>query len=108
GAVVVLFLFAVLVLKLGREELGERIYHGSPLVLLVVAGFVLEVGYLIFKGKLSAPLGPYTEKALALDTEVIGKLLFTKHLFPFEVVSVLLLVALIGAIILAMKEKGER
>jgi NADH-quinone oxidoreductase subunit J len=108
GAVVVLFLFAVLILNLGREQMKERIFHGSPLVLVVIVGFVLEVGYLIFKGRLDAPIGPYTEQALALDTEVIGTLLFTKYLFPFEVVSLLLLVALVGAVILAMKEKGER
>ena len=107
GAVVVLFLFAVLILNLGREQMKERIFHGSPLVLVVIVGFVLEVGYLIFKGRLAAPIGPYTEQALALDTEVIGTLLFTKYLFPFEVVSLLLLVALVGAVILAMKEKGE-
>ncbi|MFQ5328704.1 MAG: NADH-quinone oxidoreductase subunit J [Thermodesulfobacteriota bacterium] len=107
GAVVVLFLFAVLILNLGREDMKERIFHGSPLVLVVIVGFVLEVGYLILTGKLTAPIGPYTEQALALDTEVIGTLLFTKYLFPFEVVSLLLLVALVGAVILAMKEKGE-
>ena len=107
GAVVVLFLFAVLVLNLGRQEMSERIFHRGPLMLIVVIGFVIEAGYLILKGRLDAPIGPYTEQALAKDTEVIGTLLFTKYLFPFEVVSVLLLVALVGAIILAMKEKGE-
>ena len=41
GAVVVLFLFAVLILNLGREQMKERIFHGSPLVLVVIVGFVL-------------------------------------------------------------------
>jgi NADH-quinone oxidoreductase subunit J len=44
---------------------------------------------------------------LEKNTEVIGKLLYTKYVFPFEVVSVLLLVALIGAISLVMREKWK-
>ena len=40
-------------------------------------------------------------------TEVLGKLLYTQYIFPFEVVSVLLLVALIGAIVLVMKKKDS-
>ena len=39
------------------------------------------------------------------NTEITGRLLYTKYVFPFEVVSLLLLAALIGAIVLAMKEK---
>jgi NADH-quinone oxidoreductase subunit J len=55
---------------------------------------------------LSSYIGPYTEEALSRNTEVIGKLLYTKFIFPFEVVSIVLLVALVGAIVLIKKEKG--
>lgn len=107
GAVMVLFLFAVLVLNVGKESLGQRIHDQSVVVIPAVILFLLMVGALVAKGRLTAPMGEYTEKALEKNTEVIGKVLFSKYLFPFEVVSVLLLVALIGAVALVMKEKGN-
>lgn len=105
GAVIVLFLFAVMVLDLGRERFGTYLHSQRPLGLLVAIGFVLVMGVSILKGKLNAPLGKYTEETMMQNTEVMGNLLYTKYLYPFEVTSVLLLVALIGAIVLAMKEK---
>ncbi|MBI5049045.1 MAG: NADH-quinone oxidoreductase subunit J [Deltaproteobacteria bacterium] len=105
GAVVVLFLFAVMVLDLGKERFGEYLHHQRPIALVVVIGFVFVMGFTILHGSLDAQLGNYTEKALVKNTEIMGKLLFTKYVFPFEVVSLLLLIALIGAIVLAMKEK---
>ncbi|MBI5328811.1 MAG: NADH-quinone oxidoreductase subunit J [Deltaproteobacteria bacterium] len=105
GAVVVLFLFAVMVLDLGKERFGGYLHHQRPIALVVVIGFVFVMGFTILHGSLDAPLGNYTEEALVKNTEIMGKLLFTKYVFPFEVVSFLLLIALIGAIVLAMKEK---
>ncbi|MBI5588349.1 MAG: NADH-quinone oxidoreductase subunit J [Deltaproteobacteria bacterium] len=107
GAVMVLFLFAVMVLDIGKEKTKEFIHsQWLPAVGVIIALFVM-IGYMIKRGKLSASLGIYNEAALAKNTEVIGKTLFTQYIFPFEVVSLLLLVALIGAIVLVMKDKGR-
>jgi len=105
GAVIVLFLFAVMVLDLGREKLGEHLHHQKPVALAVIIGLMLVMGIGILQGRFNAPLGKYTEESIMKNTEVMGKLLYTKYIFPFEIVSVLLLVALVGAIVLAMKEK---
>lgn len=107
GAVMVLFLFAVLVLNVGKERLGEQIHHQSVIVIPAVILFLLMVGALVVKGGLTAPMGEFTEKALEKNTEVIGKMLLSKYIFPFEVVSVLLLIALIGAVALVMKGRGN-
>lgn len=108
GAVMVLFLFVVMVLDVGKEQVGEYLHHQAPWTLAVVIGLVLMLGYLITAGRLTAPLGEYTEEVLAgRSTEIIGKLLLTRYIFPFEVVSLLLLIALIGAVVLVMKEKKE-
>lgn len=107
GAVMVLFLFAVLVLDIGKERLKEHIHGQRILAVPAVAVFFMIATYLIFKGELTAPLGKYSEAMLEKNTEVLGKLLYTKYVFPFEVVSVLLLVALIGAIALVMKERRK-
>ena len=105
GAVMVLFLFAVMMLDIGKERLKEHIHGQGKFVVPTVILFFAMAGYLALKGRLTAPLGKYSETLLAENTEVLGKLLYTKYIFPFEVVSVLLLVALVGAIVLVMKEK---
>lgn len=105
GAVMVLFLFAVMVLDIGREKTKDYIHSQWLPAVGVIIALLVVLGYLVKGGKLSAELGIYNEAALAKNTEVIGKALFTQYIFPFEVVSLLLLVALIGAIVLVMKDK---
>jgi len=105
GAVMVLFLFAVMVLGMGRESFGEKFHGQSIPALITLAVLFVMMGLLIFSGKLTAPGGPYTEAALAHNTELIGKALYTQYIYPFEVVSVLLLIALVGAIVLVMRDK---
>lgn len=106
GAVMVLFLFAVMVLDLGKERFGEHLHHQSPIAIIIIIGLVFVMGLGLAKARLDAPIGKYTESIMAKNTEVMGELLYTKYVFPFEVVSLLLLVALIGAIVLVMKEKN--
>lgn len=110
GAVVVLFLFVIMVLELKKERLTEYLHTGQkPLVLLIIPALIGEMGYLVIEGKSRATLGPYSEEFLtkAGSTQSLGKVLFTKYIFSFEVVSLLLLVALMGAIILTMKREKE-
>lgn len=105
GAVMVLFLFAVMVLDIGKESFGEHMHSQTIPAVAVVIGLLAVAGWLISTGRITAPLGTYTDEVLEKSTEVVGKALYTKYIFPFEVVSLLLLVALIGAIILVMKER---
>lgn len=107
GAVMVLFLFAVMVLDLGRETSGPFIHHQSVVAVPAVIAFVVMAAYLILRGGWSAPRFGYPEAALSKNTEVIGRELFSQYLFPFEVVSLLLLVALVGAVALVLKERGR-
>ena len=107
GAVMVLFLFAVMVLDIGKESFGEHMHSQAIPAGIVVLGLLAVVGWLISKGRITVPLGKYTEEVLTKNTEVVGKSLYTQYIFPFEVVSLLLLVALVGAIVLVMKERGK-
>ncbi len=107
GAVMVIFLFAVMMLDLGKVRLKEYMHQQSVLVVPAMIIFFALAAYLVLGGELSSYIGPYTEEVLSKNTEVIGRLLYTKFIFPFEVVSVVLLVALVGAIVLIKKEKGE-
>jgi NADH-quinone oxidoreductase subunit J len=107
GAVMVLFLFAVMVLDVGKESFGEHMHSQAIPAVITVAGLLAVAIWMISTGRLTAPLGPYTEEALAKNTEVIGKALYTQYIFPFEVVSLLLLIALIGAVVLVLKDKSK-
>jgi NADH-quinone oxidoreductase subunit J len=102
GAILVLYLFVVMLLNI-KVEAG---YH-RQLVLGLLLGFAIAAEVIYAVGQSSFGTGisrsPITSTPPAGNTEAIGQLLFTTYLFPFEVASVILLVAMIGAIILAKK-----
>jgi len=107
GAILVLYLFVVMLLNLRHDERYHRQWPVAGLIglALVIEGLVLA----IFRGG-TAPRGPnLTETAVEGlgNTEAIGDVLYSTYLFPFEVASLILLVAMIGAIILAKRELLE-
>ncbi len=107
GAVMVLFLFAILVLGVGNEKFGDK-FHGQTIpALIALGGLFLVSGLLLFSGKASVPGVPFKEAALAKNTEVVGRALYTQYIYPFEVVSLLLLIALVGTVVLVMKDKTK-
>jgi NADH-quinone oxidoreductase subunit J len=99
GAIMVLFVFAIMVLIPGKEETGpdpRRRYR----VLAIPLGLALLVELtLIVARRTAAPRGPGGPGGV----ETIGRLLFTDYLFPFELTSVLLLAAMVGVMLLAKK-----
>jgi NADH-quinone oxidoreductase subunit J len=100
GAIMVLFLFVIMLLNLRQPEAEVRFLHlGQKVGGIVLAGFtVLLVIYSITR--VALPPGKAAPPGLG-NTESIAKLLFTDYLLPFEVTSVLLLVAIVGAVVLA-------
>ena len=101
GAVMVLFLFVIMLLDL-KEEIGRRIrVVRGVLGGLAVAALAFVVIRLIW---FSAPGAGLPAPVLVGSTGDLGRLLFTKYLLPFEMFSVLLLVGMIGAILLSKKE----
>lgn len=100
GAVIVLFLFVIMLLDLRAEEAARFKVFGL-IGGCVAAGTVL---FAILKAFLSSSLGRVQTPALEGSTEELGKALFTQFLLPFEIVSVLLLVAMIGVVLLSKKE----
>ena len=110
GAIMVLFLFVIMLLNLGEDNLAKWKLTSSKLVaVLLGAAMLAEVLYFVIYFTSSSVISP---KAESLGTvESIGKILFSDYLFPFEITSLLLLVAIVGAIFLASKkslaEKGD-
>lgn len=101
GAVMVLFLFVIMLLDLKEEE--RRKLRKAGLAAGVVAVGALAV--LFVRALLAAaPGAQLSPPAIEGSTANLGRLLFTQYLLPFEIVSVLLLVAMIGVILLSKKE----
>ncbi len=105
GAVMVLFLFAVMIIDIGKERLKEQIHSQKKYAIPAVILFFMATGYMVLRGKLTVPAPNDPTSLPGFHIEGIGKFLYTKYIFPFELVSVLLLVALVGAIVLVMKDK---
>ena len=101
GAIMVLFVFAIMVLIPGKEETGPDPRRAYRLLAIPVgAGLLLELALIAVSRSGRAP-APVT--ATPGGVEVIGRLLFTDYLFPFEVTSVLLLAAMVGVLVLARR-----
>ena len=100
GAVMVLFLFVIMLLDLKAEERRKIKKTGAVLGVVAVGGFV----FIFLQSLLNSELSPAASPTLAGGAVNLGKLLFRQYALPFEVVSVLLLVAMVGVILLSKKD----
>ena len=109
GAVMVLFLFVVMMLDVNTAEVRAGFVKYMPLGLLVAVAMLIEmsmvVGPRIFGLDKYAP--PVPKPADYSNTETLGVSLFTEHLYAFELAAVILLVAIIAAIGLTMRRRPE-
>jgi NADH-quinone oxidoreductase subunit J len=109
GAIMVLFLFVIMLLGAERLAPSQAWPWQRPLAAMLAFVLVVEAGYLLLAR--SAPAGeivPPLESANALASiQNLGLTLFNQYLLPFEVTSIVLLVAMVGAIVLTKREKGE-
>jgi len=110
GAVMVLFLFVVMMLDINLDRLREGFATYLPLALAV--GIVMSiamvgvVGYTNF-GPEAVP-SPLAAAADSNNTRMLGEMIYTDYLLPFEVAAVLLLVAIVAAIMLTLRPPRER
>jgi NADH-quinone oxidoreductase subunit J len=107
GAIMVLFLFVIMLL--GTEALPPTIAlpWQRPTAILLAVMLAGEACYVVLFRKVTSALIPQPVETFG-SPQAVGGALFSKYLLPFEVTSVLLLVAMLGAIILTRKEKGGR
>jgi NADH-quinone oxidoreductase subunit J len=110
GAIMVLFLFVIMLL--GAEKLPRAVGlpWQRPLAIALAVILTGEAGFLIFQ-RLRITTGladPGVQLNSPFSIQTLGAALFNQYLLPFELTSVLLLVAMIGAIVMTKKEKGEQ
>jgi NADH-quinone oxidoreductase subunit J len=105
GAIMVLFLFVIMLLNLNEDTEPQKTMV-SKLIAGVIGGLFLLVLVGALKGAEQLNITHYGHSEAGLMKN-LGKVLFKEYLFPFEIVSVLLLAALVGAIMLGKKEAKE-
>jgi len=109
GAILVLYLFVVMLLNMRREERYHAQFPvGMLLGLTILTEVLLLTVHRSFSPENAATAQSAKESAaVSGNTETIGEALYSTYLFPFEVASLILLVAMIGAIILAKRDLFE-
>lgn len=103
GAIMVLFLFVVMLLNLSREE-GGAFRIQKPVAGVLAVLLLVPIGTMISSTVLPDTYTQIGESPLGLgEVEQIGSLLFTRYLLPVEIAAVLLLIAIVGAVVLTRK-----
>jgi len=108
GAIMVLFIFVIMLLNLSKrdEEAGEgKLFLQKPSAIILGIVLFVMIGVVTLKSVLQGTKGEYTPENINSigNTQLVGKLLFTDYVFPFEIASILLFVAILGAIVLTKK-----
>jgi len=103
GAVIVLFLFVIMLLDVREEERRRFRKFGTFLGFAAIAG----LGAILINTVRQSGIGQAAaENPASGETKPLGKLLFTDYVLPFEIVSVLLLVAMVGCILLSKRDES--
>ena len=109
GAVMVLFLFVVMMLDVNlarlREGFGEYLPIGGVVAVLLVVEMAIILNTKIF-GSESMPRPPGQPETYS-NTQELGKILYTEYAYPFEIAAIILLVAIIAAISLTLRRRPE-
>ena len=105
GAIMVLMVFTIMLLNI-RVDASKK--HSHKVLFGMIIGFFTLVNaiFIIIKSSAALPTGPYSGEMIKRigHTELVGREIFTSFLLPFEITSILLLVAIVGAVILAKKK----
>ncbi|MCJ2036883.1 NADH-quinone oxidoreductase subunit J [Methylobacterium sp. J-068] len=110
GAVAVLFLFVVMMLDVDFAQLRQGFQQYLPIGALIGAVFLIELllvvgSWTIDPGLIQAPLNPIAGAEAVTNTQALGRVLYTDYVFFFQLAGLILLVAMIGAIVLTLRDR---
>ncbi|HEX9137416.1 MAG TPA: NADH-quinone oxidoreductase subunit J [Nitrospirota bacterium] len=105
GGIMVLFLFVIMLVNLEVVSTERRFNKQWIIALIAGAALLVEFGYVIVRGKASLlpPAAGPAQNLTVKNSEQIGLMLYQNYMLPFEIASLLLLVAIIGAVVLAKR-----
>jgi NADH-quinone oxidoreductase subunit J len=108
GAVAVLFLFVVMMLDIDFAQLRSGFTRNLPFGIIIALVLLIEIVIALFAHSAGPALG---NRAIAAASQpnivALGQLLYSRYLFPFELAGLILLVAMIGAIVLTHRRRGD-
>ncbi|MBU3695415.1 NADH-quinone oxidoreductase subunit J [Dechloromonas sp.] len=103
GAVMVLFLFVVMMLDINMDRIREGFWNYLPLGAVLGLLMVMEMGLVLGSKYFQVPASEAITPAGISNTKSIGALMFTEYVYPFELASIILLVGMIAAIVLTYR-----
>ena len=107
GAVMVLFLFVVMMLDINSEKMREGFWGYFPLAATIGVVIALEMAAVIMRGFwMPEPLIPEASDMVG-NTKELGKLIYTQYVYAFEIAAVILLVAIIAAVALTLRRRKD-
>jgi NADH-quinone oxidoreductase subunit J len=107
--VMVLFLFVIMMMDINMDEVRQGFWKHFPLAAGIGALIALQMGFVLMGG-FRLTDGPQTPEVLAAqanNTKALGVLLYTQYIYPMEVAAVLLLVGIVAAIALTLRERKD-
>jgi NADH-quinone oxidoreductase subunit J len=109
GAVMVLFLFVVMMLDINVDKLREGFWKSSWLGLVVGGAMLLEMAFLLLSPAFSgnAPVNAPSAQPGYSNIKELGRLIYTEYAFPFELAALILLVAIVAAIALTLRGRKD-
>ena len=109
GAVMVLFLFVVMMLDINMDKMREGFWKHSRLGFLVGGVMLLEMAFLLMSRPFDAiaPAGAPSNQPGYSNIKEIGRLLYTEYVLPFEIAAIILLVAIVAAIALTLRGRKD-
>lgn len=106
GAIMVLFLFVIMLMGAEKPKEVEQMKWQRPLAIILSAAILIEGVYALVT-RVAVTVSTSVPSEVLADPKTLGLSLYTKYSLPFEITSVILLVAAIGAVVLSRKPKKE-
>jgi NADH-quinone oxidoreductase subunit J len=107
GAVMVLFLFVVMMVDINLGKLREGFWGYLPLAGIVGVVIVLQMAAVLFNGFLETEAQVPAASAYIGDTKELGKLIYTEYIYAFEIAAIVLLVAIVAAVALTLRRRKD-
>jgi NADH-quinone oxidoreductase subunit J len=107
GAVMVLFLFVVMMLDINMDKLREGFWGYFPLAAMIGVVIVLEMASVLLHGFWAVEAQVPAASAHIGNAKELGKLIYTQYIYAFEIAAVVLLVAIVAAVALTLRRRKD-
>ena len=106
GAIMMLIVFVIMLLDLQEEARAKlKLVYSKVFGSLLAVLFLFGILYAVAAGSLAGKTGAYPPEKMTANVKTVGEVLFTQYFFPFEIASILLVAAIVGAVVLSKKKK---